>query len=288
MDNGYREIIEDERAICQAGDQCKSHRDGQWESVTTIDHGQKYRPVDFRRQKFRRPIAQDEPKACATPTDKIVAHALDATANAPDTVIETEEDIQLQKFCAELHCLLEKFRVSIASRMFKPKNMTFSKIVFQRYENAETIEIDTGRSHITAHELSYYYKNENSVQLIPDVNDTNVVDMPESQWLPEVGEECMVRYLVEPDGGSPDLEKVRFKASFLGQVWFQDTANFEIVLPMNACEFRPIKTPEQIAAEERDFFVDKVSNMDSHSIYNWLMQSGVDLSRLTKKDKGDE
>ena len=79
MDNGYREITKEEAHI-EAGDQAKSSL-VDWHNISAEDIGKSYHEYDFNHWEYRRPIAQDH---YATPTDKIVEHALDATSNAPD------------------------------------------------------------------------------------------------------------------------------------------------------------------------------------------------------------
>ena len=106
MNNGYREITEEEGATCQAGDQYK-FRNEDWEIVESRHHGARYDAEGFDESIYRRPIAH-----YATPTEKVVENladgevedsvcafcgdmvspvdhkcgqgALDATANAPD------------------------------------------------------------------------------------------------------------------------------------------------------------------------------------------------------------
>lgn len=80
MDNGYRAITKDECAFVEAGDQAKSIL-MDWHNISAEDIGTSYHEYDFNHWEYRRPIAQDH---YATPTDKIVEHALDATSNAPD------------------------------------------------------------------------------------------------------------------------------------------------------------------------------------------------------------
>ena len=79
MDNGYRAITEEEGAIVEAGDEYRHKLDRAWrnlESCIGLDYDDE---MNFRYCEYRRPIAH-----YATPTDKIVEHALDATSNAPD------------------------------------------------------------------------------------------------------------------------------------------------------------------------------------------------------------
>ena len=167
MDNGYREIKEDEGEVCEASDEISRRGSNDWEKTDgAVGLGTSYDDwFDFDNWIARRPIAQDEPQAYATPTDKFVAHALDATANAPD------------------------------------------------------------------------------------VNDTDV-DMPESQWLPDVGEECAVTphnsiwgfNLVEKDFG--------VVVAYSGEMfWWKNNTGFNTLSRIDKVDFEPIKTPEQLAAE---------------------------------------
>ena len=214
MDNGYREIVIGD--ICQAGDQYK-FRGRDWLSINPCSHGRAYILQDFENSTYRRPIAKDE-KAYATDTKAIVAHALDATANAPD-------------------------------------------------------------------EWPY-------------------VDIPQSQWLPEVGEECELSIEGDYSTGS---------VIFYGEniVVLRGASGAEASFAKAWCTFRPIKTPELLAAEKNAeveaknrneflyaaedvfFNVKSISMRQSNeneiaeAFYDWL-NSDESPYQLTKKDKVDE
>ena len=244
MDNGYREIKEDEGAVVEAGDQIQSDGDG-WTDMPKSDFGLSYSEFTFDNGfEYRRPIAQDEPKAYATDTKAIVAHALDATANAPD---ESEAAIKTLANLGYTYHGGELWKPPIGK---PPEYITESQWLPEVVQDWKDGWPTVGKEceKLWDQDTGVYYRVNVIAQ---DYNNT------------------IFRWLEGPSKGGLSESFVGVKANGM---------------PI----FRPIKTPEQLAAEERDFFVDKVSNMDSHSIYNWLMQSGVDLSPLTKKDKGDE
>ena len=91
MDSGYRAITEDEGAIVKAGDQFKPKKSGLWQDMAVRGIGDSYGEYSFSCWKYRRPITQDY---YATPTDKIVEHALDATSNAPDEWPSEKETVE--------------------------------------------------------------------------------------------------------------------------------------------------------------------------------------------------
>ena len=104
-----------------------------------------------------------------------------------------------------------------------------------------------------------------------------------AQWMPEVGEECEASWLLPPDGGSPEWVKGTFKGEFDGLCWFGCFE--EVVLSVNAIEFRPIKTPEQ---KEKEAFIKWFESIErgginqplSISFYNCMTLSGVDLTPI--------
>ena len=73
MDNGYRAITS---GLLKSGDECRFKGDYPWGKVQS-----NFDDPDYEKYEYQRPIAQDH---YATPTEKVVEHALDATANAPD------------------------------------------------------------------------------------------------------------------------------------------------------------------------------------------------------------
>lgn len=153
------------------------------------------------------------------------------------------------------------------------------------------------------------------------VNDTDVVDIAESQWLPDagqdwkdgwptVGKEC--EKLWDQDTG------VYYRVNVIAQDynntifrWLEGPSkgrlseSFVGVKANGLPIFRPLKTPEQLAAEEqhglmiafkngmknalkRSDIRTSLSSHDCDDVCNWLTKSGIDLSPLTKKDSDNE
>jgi hypothetical protein len=112
-----------------------------------------------------------------------------------------------------------------------------------------------------------------------DVNDTDVIEKPKPQWMPEVGEWCNVT-----------IDEGVFECLIIGRdedlVIFRSGGHY----PHGAYDgatlncFTPIKTEREIFVES---VVEKLIELDSDNwthdanfIYDWLVGRGVDLSPL--------
>ena len=111
-------------------------------------------------------------------------------------------------------------------------------------------------------------------------------DKPQ-EWkdgLPPVGVECEMMYLLPQYERTESFEKVLVKSYYEGQVWFQNTDNLEVVVPLSECEFRPIKSQAEKEREEFALEMCKDSGMfgygenltaqDAREIYDWLKSTG--------------
>ena len=138
--------------------------------------------------------------------------------------------------------------------------------------------------HKQAHKNAANYFDEHQFQcakeLMPVVNDTDVVETPESQsdqWMPKVGEEfetwvSNVGYWA----------KVTAKAHIDGGVLWRngsDRQSYRVSMPD---EIRPLKS-------EREVFIEVFEGIESNNctskplsvqVYDWLIKQGVDLSVL--------
>lgn len=110
------------------------------------------------------------------------------------------------------------------------------------------------------------------------IDEPIIADVSKDPWMPKVGEYCEAAWLVPPDGGSPEWTCGTFKGEFDGLCWFGCFE--EVVVPANAIEFRPLKTPEQKA---REAFLVNALALKPEELYAWVTSEGVDLTPLIKE-----
>lgn len=100
-----------------------------------------------------------------------------------------------------------------------------------------------------------------------------MVERPSPSWsgegLPPVGVVCEMHYCGEWE--KTEILCIGVKHVFIRQIAVTGEA-FECSLNLSACQFRPIRTPEQIAAGEREAAIDQMINdatnpMDDRMIF---------------------
>lgn len=75
----------------------------------------------------------------------------------------------------------------------------------------------------------------------------------DKEWLPTVGEECDAVWLELPDGGGSDFCAVVIKGYCGNEVWFSKVNGvdgYSEVVKITDCEFRPLKTGEELERED--------------------------------------
>ena len=243
MGNGYRFLEVGE--VKRIDDEVLSG--SLWSVLAWVDGITKV--VESEKGKYRRPTAQDH---YATPTDKIVEHALDATANAPDEWLEFEES-PISTYMARIKCKGDRFAIieledgteDVAHlNDISGKSKKSSKSDDIRSQVLGILRSTNSFDEIVDRVLSWHQAS------LQDKSD---------EWPSETGE-WDGEILNGKFGPNASFEKYRmlYKGEFC--LVYTSESHVECSGRFDECAFRSIETPAQAEERERGEVVEKWRN----------------------------
>lgn len=249
MEEGYRLL--DAGDLCLAADEANRRHGKPWQKLGDYDHGvgTDYKESDFADgYRYRRHITTELDNDLTK-----LAHLVSewpkhdyryAYLTANDGPNFTRNKVRLGVKCSEVYTLdqinEEKARW----------NLPMIEAEGNSSENPNSSEKAAVK---TLEGMSYTWNGGELWK--PPVGEAPDYIKDSSEWVPEAGDYCEACWLELPDGGSPSFKCGVYKGRFNDELWFGADGDGDIVRHKRDITFRPIETPEQKEARERDEWV---------------------------------